>query len=191
LELLCRQSPCRLAPASEIKCPRQELNLAFDLRRVACESATLRGPIYITVIHSAPRRGIEPRLAVFEDCRARPAHSQGVSLNQSIARPGIEPATEHGTWACAERRAVATQTISPSKDRTWSCSFGGCRADPAHSRTIHAEPTTGFAPAPSGLQDRCLSQSSHVGEKNQARARAVEPPVAVLEAASSPRRTLV
>jgi hypothetical protein len=32
-----------LAPSSLPKCPRQELDLVFDLRRVACESGTLRG----------------------------------------------------------------------------------------------------------------------------------------------------
>jgi hypothetical protein len=37
-KLLCRQLPCRLAPASINKrCPRQESNLVFDLRRVACD----------------------------------------------------------------------------------------------------------------------------------------------------------
>ena len=71
LELLCRQSPCRLASASQtgqsgeatdqrrsvrvlwslasgllpIQCPRQELNLVLDLRRVGCESGTPRGQI--------------------------------------------------------------------------------------------------------------------------------------------------
>jgi hypothetical protein len=32
-----------------------------------------------------------------------------------------------------------------------------------------AEPTTGFAPASPGLQDRSLSQSSHVGKSTSAR----------------------
>ena len=31
----------------------------------------------------------------------------------------------------------------------------------------HAEPTTGFAPAFAGLQDRCLLRSSHVGDKHE------------------------
>ena len=38
----CSRLPCRLAPASVIKCSRQESNLVFDLRKVACESSTLR-----------------------------------------------------------------------------------------------------------------------------------------------------
>jgi hypothetical protein len=31
----------------------------------------------------------------------------------------------------------------------------------------HAEPTTGFAPASADLQNRCLLQSSHVGDKHE------------------------
>jgi hypothetical protein len=88
-------------------CPRQESNLALDLRRVACESTTLRGHLYNCHPPSAPPRDRTSSCS-FEDCRANPAHSQGVL--QSVS--------------------------SPSRDRTWSCSFGGCRATPAHSRTI-------------------------------------------------------
>jgi hypothetical protein len=43
LEPGCSRSPGRLAPASTKECPRQELNLVHDLRRVVCESVTLRG----------------------------------------------------------------------------------------------------------------------------------------------------
>ena len=106
MELLCRQSPCRLAPASEIKCPRQELNLAFDLRRVACESTTLRGQATEhgprawperravvannTVSRQAPRQGIEPCLAVSRTA-VLVRHTRRAFFNQSVARPGIEP----------------------------------------------------------------------------------------------------
>ena len=46
---------------------------------------------------------------------------------------------------------------------------------PLHHRDVFKqEPTTGFAPASTGLQDRRLSQSSHVG--TQARARGVRAP---------------
>jgi integrase len=50
LPRFCRPLPGRLAPAPmrgpscRGACPRQESNLVFDLRRVACESITLRGP---------------------------------------------------------------------------------------------------------------------------------------------------
>ena len=58
----CSLPPCQMAPASGRQCPRQESNLVFDLRQVACKSPTLRG----RVLASAPRRGMEPRLAVPE-----------------------------------------------------------------------------------------------------------------------------
>ena len=59
-KLLCRQPPCRLAPAPCCQCPRQESNLSLDLRRVVCKiHHTPR-----TFDYSAPRRGIEPRPAV-------------------------------------------------------------------------------------------------------------------------------
>ena len=57
--------------------------------------------------------------------------------------------------------------------------------DPLHHRDMG--PTTGFAPASSGLQDRRLSRSSHVGK---ARAQGFEPCPSVLEADCSPRSTL-
>ena len=60
--------------------------------------------------------------------------------------------------------------------------------DPLHHGPYITEPTTGFAPASTGLQDRRLSQSSHVGT---ARARGVEPRPPALETACSPRSTLV
>ena len=43
-ELLCRQPPGHLAPASS-QCPCQESNLIFELRGLACESGTLQGQI--------------------------------------------------------------------------------------------------------------------------------------------------
>ena len=66
--------------------------------------------------------------------------------------------------------------------------FRKALCDPLHHRD-KPEPTTGFAPASSGLQDRRLSQSSHVGF--QAGVQGFEPCWAALEAASSPRRTLL
>ncbi len=49
-------------------------------------------------------------------------------------------------------------------------------------------PTTGFAPASTGLQDRRLSQSSHVGIKHEREESKERPPV--VEAGCSPRSTL-
>lgn len=67
-----------------IQCPRQESNLVYDLRRVACSSVTLRR----LARQKVPRRGIEPRLAV-----SRTAVRSGTPAGhfQSVSRPGIEP----------------------------------------------------------------------------------------------------
>ena len=77
MKLLCRQPPCRLAPAPVIQCPRQELNLVFDLRTVACKSATLRGHVSF----SAPPRNRTPSLQI-RSLPCDPAHSQGKCLDQ-------------------------------------------------------------------------------------------------------------
>jgi hypothetical protein len=45
-------------PHSQGKCPRQESNLVFDLRRVACESVTPQGPVRRT---KRSRRDLNPR----------------------------------------------------------------------------------------------------------------------------------
>jgi hypothetical protein len=55
LSLLCRQPLGGLAPVSG-KCPCQELNLIYDLRRVACSLSHSRD-----MSISVPRRGVEPR----------------------------------------------------------------------------------------------------------------------------------
>jgi hypothetical protein len=80
----CSRSPGRLAPASRTKCPRQELNLVHDLRRVVCESVTLRG----LDTDRIPRPGIEPGLAASKTA-VRPSHSRGTVGR--VPSPGVEP----------------------------------------------------------------------------------------------------
>jgi hypothetical protein len=53
--------------------PRQELNLVLDLRRVVCDSVTLRGLDAVAI----PHPGIEPGLAVSKTA-VHPAHSREV-----------------------------------------------------------------------------------------------------------------
>src|SRR6266404_4318382 len=66
------------------QCPRRELNLALDLRRVACDP-----PHSEDVIEpSASPRNRTPSCS-FEHCRAHPAHPQGIFV--AISRPGLEP----------------------------------------------------------------------------------------------------
>ena len=94
LEPGCSRSPGRLAPASRTKCPRQELNLVHDLRRVVCESVTPRGQD----LNDVPRPGIGPGLAASKTA-VRPTHSQGVAISlpfdlvqsESVPSPGVEP----------------------------------------------------------------------------------------------------
>ncbi len=84
LEPGCSRSPGRLAPASRKGCPRQELNLVLDLRRVVCESVTLRGRDGKRI----PRPGIEPGLAASKTA-VRPIHSRGAV--GPVPSPGVEP----------------------------------------------------------------------------------------------------
>ena len=105
LELLCRQRPYRLAPASVVK---------------------------------VPSLGIEPR--------PRPSQSR-------VQDP---PHSKDNVFQYPAEESNPVRQI-----RSLSC----C---PSHSQGIKVkEPTTGFAPASTALQERSLSQSSHVGNKHE------------------------
>ena len=86
--------------------------------------------------------------STFAGLRANPAHPEDV--NFLAARRGVEPRL------AVSRTAVRSGTLAGSEG-------------PMHSATTsgHAEPTAGFAPASAGLQNRCLLQSSHVGDKHE------------------------
>ena len=129
-ELLCRQPPYRLAPAS-VQRPRQESILDLNLRRVACQSSTPRGRNLV-----AARRGVEPRLAVSRTA-VRSGTLAGCVMNQY---PDLDLNQD------LDLRRVQCNSATPSGQ---------------------TEPTTGFAPASAGLQNRCLLQSSHVGIKHE------------------------
>ena len=71
---------------------------------------------------------------------------------------------------------------------TWNRTRAWALGEPYAIRyTTETEPTTGLAPALTGLQNRCLTIRPH----RQARAQGVEPCPSVLEADCSPRSTLV
>ena len=114
-----------------------------------------------------------------------PAHPQGVHSSVSTR-------TRTWIWTFGGSYAIpcTIETFSiPTWSRTRSKALGKPYAIRYTIGTNKSGPTTGFAPAWSGLQDRRLSQSSHVG--NQAGVQGFEPCRAALEAASSPRRTLL
>ena len=64
--LLCRQPPCRLAPAS-VKCPRQESNLVYELRGLACESGTLQEHV-VSFFQSTPPGSRTPSCGPEDHC---------------------------------------------------------------------------------------------------------------------------
>ena len=144
-------SCCRVAPTPRFQCPRQESNLVFDLRRVACD------PQHSENKHSfsAPPRN-RTSSNRFVVCRACPVHLQGNCLDQEsdldldLRRVPCHPLhyRDEGLGAGGLEQGARQQPFS------------------LHApRSPPPEPTTGFAPASCGLQDRRLSQSSHVGIK--------------------------
>lgn len=66
------------------KRPRQESNLVYELRGLACESGTLQGH----VVSQYLARESNPVLR-FRRPPCRPSHSQGIA--DRVARPGVEP----------------------------------------------------------------------------------------------------
>ena len=82
--------------------------------------------------------------------------------------------------------------ITPPRNRTSPNCFEGSHASSTLAGHFIKEPTTGFAPASTCLQDGRLSQSSHVGSSQPSlqQARGFEPHMSVLEADCSPRSTL-
>jgi hypothetical protein len=156
LKPLCRRLPGRLAPASfasPIKCPRQESNLVFDLRRVACIRHTPR-----TIITSTPPRNRTSSCS-FERCRAL-RHTR-----KALCYRNIPTWTRTRAWTFGESDAIRyTIGIQFIRADDWICT--------SISRFTEPEPF-------------------YVEPRRQARVRGVEPREAVLEAACSPRSTLV
>ena len=108
LEPRCSRSPCRLAPAlSFVQCPRQESNLVFDLRRVACKSATLRGRFPF----SAPPRNRTSSCS-FEDCRAV-RHTRRASVSRPGLEPGSGPSEGPMRSLTPSRRSVSRPGVEP------------------------------------------------------------------------------
>ena len=120
-------------PPSQCRC--QGSNLIFELRGLACESGTLQRHSC-----SAPRRGIEPRLAdsksavlVHHTCRA------------SVSRPGLEPGS-----GPSESPMLSTAPSGHARADDWICTsmirFTGpalhCSATSAKARARGVEPGT-------------------------------------------------
>ena len=159
-------NPLHLTPdprPSALQCPRQESNLVYDLRTVACFPAHSEDMLLL-----ASRQGVEPRLA-----ESKSAVLSVTLARCRVARPGIEPgptASEARAPPCSGGRRSSTLTSHvqksiPTWNRTRTKTLGKSRAVRYTIGT--QEPTTGFAPASNALQERCLTQSSHVGIKHE------------------------
>ena len=148
MKLLCRQPPCRLAPAPS---------------------------------HPVSSPGVEPGLRPSHGSRANPAHSEDMFLFSAPPRNRTPSGSFEDCHAIRHTRR-ALSSVS-TRNRTWIWTFGGsyairCTIEtfsvPTWSRTRaralgeprairytigtnKPEPTTGFAPASCGLQDRRLA----------------------------------
>ena len=140
---------------SYFQCPRQESNLVFDLRRVACESGTPRGHL----LSASPTNRTSS--CSFEDCRAVPAHSQGDSL-RVISRLGIEPGP--GPSEGPMRSATPSGQNSPSRADDWIRTSIDRFTRPA---PFYVEPrrqarARGVEPRPPALETDCSPRSTPV-----------------------------
>ena len=117
-----------------IQCPRQESNLVFDLRRVACKSATLRGHVSF----SAPPRNRTPSCR-FEVCRAI-RHTRRASVS---TRNRTWIWTFGGSMRSLHHRDIQCPDLESNQDQ----GLRRALCDPLHHRDVQPEPTTGFAPA--------------------------------------------
>src|SRR4029450_5992866 len=99
--------------------------------------------------------------STFAGLHANPAHPEDVNL--LAARRGVEPRLAVSKTAVRIRH---TRRLRESVSRPGFEPGPGPSEGPMHSTTPsgHAEPTTGFAPASAGLQNRGLLPSSHVGK---------------------------
>ncbi len=116
------------------KCPRQELNLVLDLRRVVCESGTPQGRTVSIHQCLAEESNLVLQFRTLPCSSGTPARR----IASQVSRPGFEPGPGPSEGPMQIRYTIGIQ--------------------------ITQEPTTGFAPASTCLQDRRLSVSSHVGK---------------------------
>ena len=133
----------RLVAVERWPCPRQELNLVYDLRKVACGSGTLRGHF---ILDRILRPGVEPGLAASKTA-VRPPHSQR-SRSSAPARSRTWSTTFGKSCARPAHSKGAFFILSKgARIRTLCADFG----DPLLSQ----EHTPVSAPALSAALGRC------------------------------------
>ncbi len=133
-----------------VSSPRVELGLRPSHGRVLIRHTPR------TFCISAPPRNRTPSCR-FVVCRAI----------RYTCRASVSTRTRTWIWTFGGSYAIpcTIETFSiPTRSRTGTRALGEPRAIRYTIGTDTPEPTTGFAPASCGLQDRRLSQSSHVGK---------------------------
>src|SRR5579862_1744684 len=89
-------------PSVLAQCPRQDSNLVFDLRRVACDPPHSEDSCDVVPLRTAPvpRRGFEPRPAA-SNAAVHPPHSQGAAQKtQNAKHPPAHPPRRSGSPGC-------------------------------------------------------------------------------------------
>ena len=104
--------------------------------------------------HSVSSPGVEPGLRPSRG-RVQIPHTPRTF---AIQRPAEElnPVLQFRRLPCCPAHPQGLCVSIPTRNRTWTWSFGGSDAIRYTIGTNSPEPTTGLAPASSGLQDRCL-----------------------------------
>ena len=189
MKLLCRQPPYRLAPAPSCQCPRQESSLVCDLRGVACKSLTLRG--HISVQRPAEESNLVRQFRRLPCFSGTPTgHSfkrldQDLNLDLDLRRVLCDPMHHRDihsipTWSRTRSGTDAglwsAQRESPMRSATPSGqTYQGRRLDLHQHHAVY----------------RTAAFLNRATSAIQAGVQGFEPCGAALEAASSPRRTLL
>ena len=172
----------------KLKCRRQESNLIFELRGLACESGTLRR---LSCWFSTPPRN-RTSSGRFEVCHAVHHTRRALSisqypdldLNQGLDLRRVQCYPLHHRDMCTSRFSVPTWIRTRTKTLGRSCAVRYTIGTSLPSRAddwIRISINRFTRPAPFSVEPR----------RHQARARGVEPRPPVLEAGCSPRSTLV
>ena len=126
--------------------------LAVWLQRLSLCAATIFRRSHATQMSSP---GVEPGLRPSHGRVLIPAHSEDVSL--TVPRRRIERRLADPKTAVLSGTLAGHVLKYPNLESNQDLDLRRVRCDPLHHRDVQPEPTTGFAPALSGLQDRRLA----------------------------------
>ena len=166
--------------SATFQCPRQESNLVFDLRRVACKSPTLRGQF------SVQRPAEESNLVrQFRRLPCDPAHPQGLLSKCLDQESNLDLDLRRVLCDPLHHRDIQRPDLESNQGQ----GLRRAPCDPLHHRDRQTRADDWICTSMMRFTKpppRCSATSA-----TQAGARGFEPRWAALETASSPRRTLL